>query len=372
MDRTDSSRTIARLSGFFQSIYAFAHRQRSLDDCCSEIAHLIGADLVSVVRITTEPARDDIIATGGVSADPAETAPSDLLDSARLVVASHAGQGSQPFPAGNEIRLAEVLVCRPGCHYVLCIVRASRDFDGEEQDLLRMMIGQFRQSIALREEKDQAVWQVIASRHVFDHMPYGLAGLDCKGRLGFRNREAARIFAEADGLGCDGERLKICDENVVAELEQTLASLVSADSATLHGRNVYLRRASGKPGYVLTFIPILVETDSFLLSRRTMLIVIRDPLTATGPNVDYLRDVYGLTPAEARLCQCLSQGHGLEAAALELGVAITTAKTQLMSSYRKLDVSSRAGLIHRLQSHYWPAAPIVIGAEQWQASFGGG
>lgn len=374
MVRPDSSSKAAGLPDFFQSVCGFARRCRPLGECCDHIARLVKADVVAVTRITTDPARDDIVATGSSSASAPDTQAEtfkSIVDSARLLVTPDPEEAEQPAPEHN-IRMTEILIGRPGCHYVLCVVRASGDFDDDEQTLLELVVEQFRQSIALREEKDQAVWQVMVSRHVFDHMPYGLVGLDCKGNLGFRNREAARIFAEADGLICDNGRLKICDENVAAELEQTLASLASVDSSTLHGRNVCLKRPSGKPGYELTFIPIFIEADSFLLNRRTMLVVIRDPLENHRPNVDYLRDVYGLTPAEARLCQCLSQGRDLEAAALELGIAITTAKTQLMSSYRKLNVSSRAGLIHRLQSHYWPAAPIVIRAEQWEASFGSG
>jgi DNA-binding CsgD family transcriptional regulator len=63
-----------------------------------------------------------------------------------------------------------------------------------------------------------------------------------------------------------------------------------------------------------------------------------------------LGGVYGLTEAEARLASALSAGHSIESAAANLGVQVTTARSQLKSVFRKVGVNRQQDLTRILAS----------------------
>lgn len=63
------------------------------------------------------------------------------------------------------------------------------------------------------------------------------------------------------------------------------------------------------------------------------------------PPVPVLRQLYGLTAAEARLVNALFAGGALPAAARSLGISINTAKSVLKSVFTKCAVSSRGELL---------------------------
>ena len=63
------------------------------------------------------------------------------------------------------------------------------------------------------------------------------------------------------------------------------------------------------------------------------------------PSERALKFVYDLTPAEARLAQGISRGGSLEEVAADLGIRISTARTQLASIFAKTDTRRQARLV---------------------------
>src|SRR5690606_38045064 len=104
MGRPDRSSQAAGLPDFFQAVHGFARRCRPLGECCDHIARLVKADVVAVTRITTDPARDDIVATGSSSASAPDTQAEtfkSIVDSARLLVTPDPEEAEQPAPEHN-------------------------------------------------------------------------------------------------------------------------------------------------------------------------------------------------------------------------------------------------------------------------------
>ena len=64
--------------------------------------------------------------------------------------------------------------------------------------------------------------------------------------------------------------------------------------------------------------------------------------------MDVLEDLYGLTPAEARLTCLLPWCSGLAELAEELGVTRSTAQTQLAAVFRKTGTRRQADLVRLL------------------------
>lgn len=80
------------------------------------------------------------------------------------------------------------------------------------------------------------------------------------------------------------------------------------------------------------------------------LVIVADPGDAVAADAQALHDLFGLTLAEARLANALSGGHSLESAAVLLQIQPATARTQLKSVFRKMEVSRQQDLVRLLTS----------------------
>ena len=83
-------------------------------------------------------------------------------------------------------------------------------------------------------------------------------------------------------------------------------------------------------------------------------VFISDPDRAENPTVESLRRAFDLTYREAQTAIAIADGHGLQAAADAMGVALTTARSQLQQAFAKTRTSHQAelaALVHRTLTH---------------------
>jgi DNA-binding CsgD family transcriptional regulator len=73
-------------------------------------------------------------------------------------------------------------------------------------------------------------------------------------------------------------------------------------------------------------------------------IFISDPERTDNPTIDSLRRAFGLTYREAEMTIAIAHGRGLKAAAAEMGVAVTTARSQLQQAFAKTGTKHQAEL----------------------------
>ncbi len=106
-----------------------------------------------------------------------------------------------------------------------------------------------------------------------------------------------------------------------------------------------------RPGHgdvVVTARPLDVSTIHTGAGALALFIARPGPEASADPQA--LRDLLGLTKAEARLAAVLAEGQGLVEAARRLGIAHNTAKAQLRSVFAKTGVHRQAQLIALLAS----------------------
>lgn len=75
-----------------------------------------------------------------------------------------------------------------------------------------------------------------------------------------------------------------------------------------------------------------------------------DDAATVGRRIAGAQELYGLSPAQARLARLIVDGHDLAAAAGTLGVSINTLRTQLQRIFDKTGVRSQAALVRCLLS----------------------
>ncbi|HEY8441360.1 MAG TPA: helix-turn-helix transcriptional regulator [Xanthobacteraceae bacterium] len=83
-------------------------------------------------------------------------------------------------------------------------------------------------------------------------------------------------------------------------------------------------------------------------------VFISDPERSDNPSVESLKRAFDLTYREAQTAIAIADGHGLQAAADGMGVALTTARSQLQQAFAKTGTSHQAelaALVHRTLTH---------------------
>jgi len=78
------------------------------------------------------------------------------------------------------------------------------------------------------------------------------------------------------------------------------------------------------------------------------LVFLHDPTTHPVPTVEALRIAYGLTPAEARICELLLQDLTIQEVEERLQITENTRKTHLRGIFAKCEVNSQEALIRVL------------------------
>lgn len=251
------------------------------------------------------------------------------------------------IPCGIEQTLAAVLFddkaanVAPRTHLSFLRSPGRPDFGEGDKALMSLLMPHLQRALviywkAARDKLHQAAYE-----SALDRLGHGLVFLGRHGKAVFANGNAEKIFASADGITLrDGVlRLRGPDDG---QLEKLISCAVSGAGGTM-----LAQRLSGKPPYNLIASPI-VESDHFthLPGLPAAALLILDPAQAyPAEAVEAFARIYGLTPAEARLLDLLTQNLLPKQIATRLNLSIHTVRSQLSSLYRKTDVKNQRELV---------------------------
>lgn len=232
------------------------------------------------------------------------------------------------------------------------------DFDPASQDALAVIIPHVRQALEVQRRirgpqlDDTPVAALTLA--TFQRSRHGILILDEKGTVLFANLEAERIARSGDGVTIRNGLFCLDDAQVSAEIQRMMARALGiarhTEFATM--RPIRIPQRSGGQPYELLMIPVTDGAQRAILPpTAAFMVAITDPAAFSGLSNQSLRD-YGLTGAEARLCQALVRTGSLPNAADELHISRSTARSHLKSIFAKLGVTSQVQLVMRLASAY--------------------
>ena len=162
------------------------------------------------------------------------------------------------------------------------------------------------------------------------------------------NRAADAILQRGDGLlSRDGLRAASRQETV--KLRNAIAAAgTQRDSGIPKSETlVQVYRPSGsKPFEVLVFP--LPSHNSLRNGDAAAALFITDPEEGAALDSRALHQLFGLTPAEIRLCIALVKGRSVEEYALEAGITSNTARTHVKRIYSKTGVRRQSELVRSL------------------------
>jgi DNA-binding CsgD family transcriptional regulator len=165
--------------------------------------------------------------------------------------------------------------------------------------------------------------------YALDYLNQGVVMTDHHSVPLWSNRVAHEIFEEADGLSIEPFGLSAARNSEAATLRRLIAA--AAESAAEASGVMTVSRPSMRRSLELVVVP----------ARRTVvpgaaaIVFINDPERSVPLPPDFLRQLYGLTLAEAAVVMEIAHGNGLESAAHKLGIAKSTARTHLQRAFHK-------------------------------------
>lgn len=185
-----------------------------------------------------------------------------------------------------------------------------------------------------------------AALAALDCVPVGIVFVNQDRQVVAHNAAAAEISAQRDGVRISRGLLQLTNDHD----DQVLGESVKA-AATARGRArrratrlLKATRPSGRQAFTLMVAPIVGEAPEDSL----VAVFVGDPQVEIQPPITVLQQLYGLTPAEAKLASLLAAGLRVDDAAAELGISVHTARAQLKQVFTKTGTRRQAALMRLL------------------------
>jgi len=233
-----------------------------------------------------------------------------------------------------------------------CFVAATRsaragDFEREHVRTLGLLLPHLGRAMRVHVRLEDARVRADSAAEALDQLAFGVILVDRHARVVLANRAAEAMLAQGDGIGADASGLRAATPAQTAALRRLVAR--AADRARVVGRGGALRldRPSlGRPLSVLVApVGAAAAGGAWLPEPRPAAIVfVADPEQRHRPPASHLREIYGLTAAEAATAEAIAQGQGVKDAAEALGIAPSTLRWHLQRVFEKTGTARQAEL----------------------------
>jgi DNA-binding CsgD family transcriptional regulator len=227
----------------------------------------------------------------------------------------------------------------------------GRIFSGDKLHYMRILAPHLERAVRLQMQWSAADLRTDILSGVLDSLAHGVVLVDHSGLPVSMNRRAKEIMETSNGLrlsrtGIAGYRP--CDTESIRDL------INGAMSAGKQGL-LAISRVDGLRPLLLIAVPMKPNGGPGGSSQFAQAVVfICDPDRTDNPTVETLQRAFDLTYREAQMAIAIARGHGLQAAADRMGVALTTARSQLQQAFAKTGTSHQAelaALVHRTLTH---------------------
>ncbi len=260
----------------------------------------------------------------------------------------------------NEF-LKRVDVCEMSCvlagasksrFEALSFFRGPREapLDKEQLRLLETIAPHLQTALAIRRRFLTLESKVYDLENALDQLGTALVLINAEGNPILANRAARHICDQRDGLHLSAICLAAQNPTENDRLREIIARAVSAgrSKSMEHGGATLVSRTDKRPLQVLA-APFI--SQGFEAPKGAVAVVfISDPEQKPALRSEVLRELYGLTQAEARLAVWLLDGRSLAETAELIGVSHETVRSQIKSVLHKTGTARQGELIRLLSS----------------------
>lgn len=248
------------------------------------------------------------------------------------------------IPGGCRYLLGTRLAHGDGLDAYLGMHRAAGRpaFDASEIELVERLTPHLQRAVRIWLRTEELRDRARLGTEALDEMELGVMAVGAGGRLFHANRRAEALLRAGDALRLQAGVLAAAGDGA-ARLQSALAEAV----ATRQSQSLHLVAPSGPCS--LTILPLPAAGPlARLLDRAELLVLASHGASRRMPTARQLMQLFGLTPAEARLAKALAGGDALDAYAQENDLGMTTVRSHLRSVFTKTGTRRQAGLVRLL------------------------
>lgn len=224
----------------------------------------------------------------------------------------------------------------------------KQDFTPRERKICQGLVPYLRSALTLFVQRVDMEAEKEALALTVSGMSVGSVMVDGDGHILEANPPAQMILNQRDGLFTSGGKVTLHNSGQARELRELIRRNAEASmdrSATGVPRAMLVDRPSGKEGISLLVRPARDCSQNKLAIRPTALIHLIDPAQPRGTMINALIELFGLTPAEAKVALSLSNGHSIGETAEANQTSRNTVRSQVRSIFSKMGVNRQSQLI---------------------------
>jgi DNA-binding CsgD family transcriptional regulator len=249
-------------------------------------------------------------------------------------------------PRGVHYGCLGVFLRTAGGMSMINAVRAEQDgcFGEREMAILRPIMPHLRRAALLHSELSSLRVQLAAFTGHLDRCAYAFLITDPQGHVMYRNLAASQIIGAKDGVAIASGQLSLMSAKANSAF-QTIVGQVAINRDNLV-RRLDVQRPSGKESYRLLLVPVPhSEAMPLGLPHPSVTILIIESQSGAELDLSVLREMFSLTPAEARVTGKLIQGRSAEEIAVDLGLSVGTVRTHIRRVLSKTATGRQGELI---------------------------
>jgi DNA-binding CsgD family transcriptional regulator len=236
----------------------------------------------------------------------------------------------------------------------ICFLQGGAPFSDAAKETLTLLVPHLQTALQIARRISVGDAGRDAALRSFDRARQPLVVLDRSGYVLLLNESAQDLLNTAEGISLKFGRFLFDNVTTQAAFEramrEVLTRLASDDESSVL-QNVRIPRRSGRPPYAMTVVAVRRPDSRALMpdGAGCMVLIYDDEHWCELP-LERLTWLYGLTSAEARICEVLYRAGSVEACAQSLCLTRHTVRSHLKSIYRKFSVSTQSQLVQRLAS----------------------
>jgi DNA-binding CsgD family transcriptional regulator len=214
-------------------------------------------------------------------------------------------------------------------------------FGSDNLHSMRLLAPHLDRALRLQTRLSLADLQADMKSGALDCLAHGVVLLARSGQPLWLNKRAKETTNGSGVLRLSSTGLAAKRSADTRSLREIIEGAVSAGTQGI----LAIGRGDDLRPLLLTAIPLKPIGSSDAADQSACgAVFITDPDRTDNPTVEPLRRAFNLTYREAQMAIAIAHGHGLQAAADSMGVALTTARSQLQQAFAKTGTKHQAEL----------------------------
>ncbi len=250
-----------------------------------------------------------------------------------------------------------------------CFFRGKEQdpFDGQDEQLLSTFTDHLKRSSLIQKSIAGTTQLEALQNAVLDRVDTGILILDDLHDVLVCNKHAKKIIGYSDVLKLFRNRIVCNSSQENAMLHEAIDGALSQNKEPKERKRIAVRLRGVDRLKNLIAVTTPVQFNNFeekleyehlpkahytakIPYKKNVLVTICDPNDVSLDSESILQKLFGLTPAEAALADCLADDLTLTDASKKLGRSVGTARIQLQSIFGKTDTNRQTSLIKLISS----------------------